>query len=208
MNWALRLILLIALPATVALFVLAEPILATLFLYGQTTAVDIDMSALSLRAYALGLTAFMLIKVLAPGYFSRQDTKTPVKIGVVAMVANMVMNIVFVVPLYLYWNVGHLGLALATSLSAFLNAWLLYRGLRKQNVYTPSANRLKTGARLVVANVAMAAVLIWAVEYWSGWLTWSGLERAGHLLLICLGGLVVYLASLVVMGMRLAHLRY
>ncbi len=92
LDWALRLILLIALPAAVALVILAEPILATLFQYGKTTVVDVNMSSLSLQAYAVGLVAFMLIKVLAPGYFARQDMKTPVRIGIIAMASNMVLN--------------------------------------------------------------------------------------------------------------------
>ena len=114
-DWALRMILLIALPASIALFVLAEPILLSLFQYGTTTPRDIGMSAASLQAYSLGLTAFMLIKVLASAHFSRQDTKTPVKIGIIAMASNMVLNVVFVLPAYYLWQIGHAGLALATS---------------------------------------------------------------------------------------------
>ena len=107
---------------------LAEPILITLFQYGELQMRDVEMSSLSLRAYTLGLIPFMLIKILAPGFYARQDTKTPVRIGIIAMVSNMVMNIAFVVPLHHYWQIGHAGLALATAGSAWLNAGLLYRG--------------------------------------------------------------------------------
>ena len=103
-------------PAAVALIVLAEPILVTLFQYGALTPRDVEMAALSLRAYSLGLVAFMLVKVLAPGYYARKDTATPVRFGIIAMVANMVMNVLFTLPLMYFWNIGHMGLALATSI--------------------------------------------------------------------------------------------
>lgn len=93
------------------------------------------MSTYSLQAYSLGLVAFMLIKVLAPGFYARQDMKTPVKIGIIAMASNMVLNLLFVLPLYFIWNIGHVGLALATSASAFLNMGLLWHGLVKKGVY-------------------------------------------------------------------------
>ncbi len=113
LDWALRMILLIGLPAALALVVLAEPLIATLFHYGEMQDRDVMMAGMSLKAYALGLLAFMLIKVLATGYFSRQDMKTPVKIAIWAMAANMLFNLILV------WPLDHVGLALATSLSAF-----------------------------------------------------------------------------------------
>ena len=127
LDWALKMVLIIAVPAAAALMLLAEPILVTLFYYGDVmTARDMSMATLSLRAYSVGLVAFMLIKVLAPGFFARQDMRTPVRIGVIAMVSNMVLNLLFVVPLHHYWQIGHVGLAAATSVSAFLNAGLLF----------------------------------------------------------------------------------
>ena len=108
LDWAVRAVLLIGLPAALALALLAEPLIATLFHYGEVTDRDVTMAAQSLRAYSAGLLAFMLIKVLAPGYFARQDTKTPVKIGIIAMVANMAFNLALIFPL------AHAGLALAT----------------------------------------------------------------------------------------------
>jgi putative peptidoglycan lipid II flippase len=138
LDWALRMVLMIAMPAAAALILLAEPILATLFLYGDVmTPRDMTMATYSLRAYSLGLVAFMLIKVLAPGFFARQDMRTPVRIGVISMVANMFLNLLFVLPLHHYWQVGHVGLALATSVSAFLNAVMLCLALRKKQIYSP-----------------------------------------------------------------------
>ena len=128
LDWAIRVVLLLGVPAALALAVLAEPFLITLFHYGAMTDNDIQMAAMSLRAYAFGLVAFMLIKVLAPGFFARQDTKTPVKVGIIAMVANMLFN------LLLIWPLAHAGLALATALSAFLNAGLLGYLLYRQQV--------------------------------------------------------------------------
>ena len=135
LDWAMRSVLLIGVPAAVALILLAEPILITLFQYGALTATDVEMASLSLRAYSLGLVAFMLVKILAPGYYARKDTATPVKIGIIAMAANMVMNLAFVLPLMYYLGIGHLGLALATSCAAWLNAGLLLRGLLKAHVF-------------------------------------------------------------------------
>jgi len=203
-DWALRLICLIALPAAVALLMLATPILTVLFEYGKTSAADIAMSALSLQAYALGLMAFMLIKVLAPGYFARQDTKTPVKIGIIAMVVNMLCNIALVIPFHYLWQIGHVGLALATALSAWLNAVLLYRGLRQRQVYQPLAGWMIYGVRLLVANIAMAAVL-YGVLYWVP--NWSVLDvgqRVWMMALSCAVGGLAYLAVLFMSGMRLS----
>jgi len=208
LDWAIRMVLLVAVPASLALAVLAEPILTTLFYDGrQIDARDIAMSSLSLRAYTLGLAAFMLIKVLAPGYFARQDMATPVRIGVIALVSNMVMNIALVVPLHHYWQVGHVGLALATSLAAFINSYLLYRGLRRGGVYHPQPGWRRFAARLALASLVMVAVLMVLLGQFDNWLGWSVMARVWRLALTCLVGGGVYLLVLVAMGMRLRHLR-
>ncbi|MCB1615960.1 MAG: murein biosynthesis integral membrane protein MurJ, partial [Pseudomonadales bacterium] len=117
-DWALRLVLLISIPATTALLVLALPILKTLFMYGDNfTLFTAQMSAFSLQAYALGLLAFMSIKILATGFYARQDMKTPVAIGVKAMIVNSVLNVVFIFPMHHFWQLGHVGLALATTIA-------------------------------------------------------------------------------------------
>ncbi len=208
LDWALRMILLIALPAALALVILAEPILVTLFQYGKTTANDMVMSSLSLRAYALGLLAFMLIKVLAPGYYARQDMRTPVKIGIIAMGANMLLNVFFVVPLYLYFNLGHVGLALATSASAYLNAGLLYRGLRKQGVYARQPGWGLLITRYLAANGAMAAVVLMLLQHWNQWGEWLWWQRVAHLGAVCIAGLIAYGLTLAVVGLRPGHLRH
>jgi len=207
LDWALRLILLIAIPAAVALVILAEPILLTLFQYGKTTAADVTMSALSLRAYALGLVAFMLIKVLAPGYFARQDMKTPVRIGVIAMVSNMALNLLFVVPLHFYWQIGHVGLALATAVAAFLNAGLLWRGLRKQSVYQPLPGWGRFAMSLLCANVLMAAALVWGLGQAGDFTTMLWWQRGAGVAVLCAAGLLIYAMVLLVSGVRPRHLK-
>lgn len=207
LDWALRMILLIALPAALALVILAEPILMTLFQYGKTTVGDMTMASLSLRAYALGLVAFMLIKVLAPGYYARQDMKTPVKIGIVAMVSNMLLNVAFVVPLYYYFNIGHVGLALATACSAYLNAALLYRGLVRSGTYHPQPGWMLLSGRYLFANGAMVLVLLMLLQRWTGWVEWAWWQRASYLAVMCGAGLSVYLASLLLSGLRLRDFR-
>jgi putative peptidoglycan lipid II flippase len=207
LDWALRGVLLMALPAAAALLILAEPILITLFQYGELQSRDVAMAALSLRAYTLGLIAFMLIKVLAPGFFACQDTKTPVKIGIYAMVANMVFNIALVVPLHYYLQIGHVGLALATAMSAWLNAMLLLRGLLARQVYRPAAGWLRYTLQLCVPVVLMSALLLLCRAQISDWSLWSAWQRAAVLGGVCAAGGVTYLLGLLLMGLRPAQLR-
>ena len=203
LDWAVRAVLLIGLPASVALIILAEPILVTLFQYGALSPKDVAMATLSLRAYSLGLLAFMLVKVLAPGYYARQDTRTPVAIGIKAMAANMVMNLVFVVPLYVFWNIGHVGLALATSLAACLNAGLLFRGLHREQVFRFQAGWPVLLVRLLLATLAMSVTLYLLLPDASQWVEWHWQQRSVRLGLVVLAGLVVYLGVHLLMGARI-----
>lgn len=200
LDWAMRLALLIGIPASLALFILAEPILAVLFQRGAYGAHDVAMSAQSLRAYSVGLLAFMLIKVLAPGYFARQDTKTPVKIGIKAMIANMVMNLLLIVPL------AHAGLALATSLAAFLNAGWLLAGLRRQGVFHFQAGWLKFLLQLSLATVAMVGVLMYLNVDTTQWLAWGLFDRVWRMTALITSGAAVYAALLYVLGLRRKHI--
>lgn len=208
LEWGLKFVLVIGLPAAIALFVIAEPVLFTLFQYGQMKPGDIEMASLSLRAYALGLCAFMLIKVLASAYFSRQDMKTPVKIGIIAMIANMVLNIVFVIPLLKVWNLGHVGLALATTCSATLNAVLLYNGLRRAKVFTAKSGWLRYFFQLAVSNGAMvgAILLVLLVQHDYSSLLWY--DRALQLSLLVAAGAISYTLGLALTGLRPRHFRH
>jgi putative peptidoglycan lipid II flippase len=208
LDWAIRLIVLIALPSLLALVILAQPILFTLFHHGQMTVRDILMSSYSLQAYALGLLGFMLIKVLAPGYFARQDMKTPVRIGIIAVFANIGMKALFVAPLYFLFNLGHVGLALATALAAYVNAGLLYRGLRRSGVYRPESGWWKLILRYGLANLAMVLTLLGLLQVWSDWSEWDWLQRAVRLAVLCGAGFLVYLLALLAVGVRPRHFRH
>lgn len=207
LDWAVRSVLLVGVPASVALVILAEPILISLFHYGALSDRDIAMSALSLRAYSLGLCAFMLIKVLAPGFYARQDMVTPVKIGIRAMVANMVMNVIFVVPLMLYAGIGHVGLALATSLSAFLNAALLWKGLLRDGVYQFDPLWRRYLLRLVIACTCMGVALVVLTPDPALWLNWRWDRRVMGILALCGLGMAVYVLVMWGAGARFSDLR-
>ncbi|MGB0721693.1 MAG: murein biosynthesis integral membrane protein MurJ [Gammaproteobacteria bacterium] len=204
MDWALRWLALIGVPATLGLFLLAGPMLTTLFQYGEFSPEAVMQARLSLMAYALGLPGFMLVKVLAPGFYARQDTRTPVRIGIIAMVANMVFNVILIVPL------AHVGLALATSLSAYVNAGLLYHGLRKEGVYSPGEGWWPMGLRVGLAALAMTA-LLWigagSSAEMPGWFALGGWERARDLALWIGAGAGLYFAVLVLLGLRPRHMR-
>ncbi|MDM3871268.1 murein biosynthesis integral membrane protein MurJ [Porticoccus sp. W117] len=207
LGWAMRSVLYIAVPAMVALFMLAEPLITTLFKSDKFDVADIDMAVLSLRAYALGLVAFMLTKVLATGYFSRQDMKTPVRIGIIAMVTNMVFNLALAIPLEYYYQIGHVGLALATTLSAILNAGLLYRGLRKEGVYQPQPGRARFVFTLILATAAMAATLYGFNQWFTQWQEWLWWQRGYRILIVCGAGFAVYAGALFAAGVRLRDLK-
>jgi putative peptidoglycan lipid II flippase len=207
LAWAMRNVLLIAVPATVALWLLAEPILATLFQYGAFTDRDVEMAAASLRAYTVGLGGFMLIKVLAPGYYARQDMKTPVKIGIIAMVSNMVLNVLFVFPLMWYFEMGHVGLALATSVSAWINAGLLYLGLRRGGISLTGVFEAKFVARLVVAVSLMGIAVSMMSPAVSLWLTADLSWRVGQMTLLVFVGMASFAMVLAVLGFKLNEVR-
>jgi putative peptidoglycan lipid II flippase len=207
LTWAVRNVLLIAVPATVALWLLAEPILTALFQYGAFTTNDVTMAAASLRAYTLGLGAFMLIKVLAPGYYARQDMKTPVKIGIVAMVSNMVLNVLFVFPLMWYFDMGHVGLALATSASAWINAALLYRGLRRGGIPLTGVFDIRYMVRLWVAVTVMAGVIYVSVPDLRDWFAADMSWRVTRLLMIVTAGAVSFAGVLALLGLRVAEIK-
>lgn len=207
LDWALRSVTLISLPAALALVVLAEPLLTTLFQYGRMEPRDMEMAAWSLRAYALGLLSFMLIKVLAPGYFARQDTYTPVRFGLIAISAKMVLSLAFVIPLHHYLRLGHMGLALATAAQAAINAWLLYRGLRQGDFYRPEPGWRGYLLRLALANLVMIAVLAVGLYFWPQWDDWSWWQRGWRMAVMVVAGAGAYGLTLLLAGLRPRHFR-
>lgn len=196
LDWALRWVFLIALPAAVGLALLAPPVLTTLFQYRGFTFYDVEMAGRSLVAYALGLPAFILIKVLASGYFSRQDTKTPVKIGAITMVTNIVFNLLLVVPL------AHAGLALATSISAYVNAGLLFYHLRKEEHYLAQPGWRGYLFKIGIALTAMSLLLYYFIPEMSDWFDWHLLARVIHLAFWVGTGGAIYFVVLWLTGLR------
>ena len=199
-DWALRWVFIIATPAAIGLAWLAEPLLVTLFQYGEFNPQDAHQASLSLMAYSLGLLPFIFIKVLAPGYFARQDTKTPVKIGIIAMITNMVLNIILMI------HYAHVGLALATSLSAILNAGLLYAGLRKQEVYQPDIGWGRFMTKLLLPNAGLLLLLFWLTPDSAVWLDGTVWQRAGMLFGLIAGAMVVYFTLLTIVGINIKAL--
>ncbi|KAF3976959.1 MAG: murein biosynthesis integral membrane protein MurJ [Methylococcales symbiont of Iophon sp. n. MRB-2018] len=195
MDWALRLVLLIGVPASVGLLMLAEPMLSTLFQYDQFSSQDVQLAGQSLMAYAIGLLGFILVKVLVPGFTSRKDMKTPVRFGVYSMFANMGLNIVLVFPL------AHAGLALATSLGAFFNASLLLTRLLKDNIYKPGKNWANFIVKIIFANEIMVLFLYICVDN-NQWFEWSAFDRVLNLAIWIIAGGLVYTLSLILTGIR------
>ena len=197
LDWGVRLVLLVGMPACLGLFILAEPILTTLFAYGQFTESDVIAAASSLRAYALGLVPIMLVKVLAPGFYAQQDMKTPVKIAVIAMSTNMVFNLILV------WPLAHSGLALATALSALVNVVLLHRGLHKSGIYQSKKNLLAYLMKLCIGASGMVGFLLWLAPGPTQWFDWSLELRLLMLSTLVIFGACIYLGLLRLLGIRL-----
>jgi putative peptidoglycan lipid II flippase len=196
LDWGLRLTLLLALPAAVALAMLAVPLISTLFHYGHFSAEDVWMTRRALVAYSIGLVGLILVKVLAPGFYARQNIRTPVKIAVITLVATQLMNLVFV------WPLKHAGLALAIGLGACLNAGMLYYKLRQHRIYQPQPEWAQFGYKLGLALLVMAAVLWAAIGRENWWLVAAWEKRvAGLLGIVCLGA-ATYFSTLWLLGFR------
>jgi len=201
LDWGLRTTLLLGVPASLGLFFLAGPMISALFQSGAFDQHDVLMAERSLRAYSAGLTAFILVKVLAPGFYARQNTRTPVRIAVIALVTNMVLNVALVFPL------RHAGLALATTLSAALNAGLLYRQLRRDGVYVPPAGWGRLWLALGVSGGLMAALLYWGAGDVQEWFARDRADRVWQLFGWILAGAAVYVGSLLAFGIRYRDFR-
>lgn len=196
MDWALRWVVLISVPATVALFVLAVPLLSTIFEYNAFKNQDVINSALALKAFALGVCGFILVKVLAPGFFARQDTKTPMRIAVISVLSNIVLSLVLVNYLQ------HTGLALAISIAAWLNASLLFITLTRRGLYEVQSGWWLFLFKIAIATAAMCAFLLWYAPLDSIWTTWGLYERLSCLSVLVIGGGLCYLTALLVLGIR------
>jgi len=197
LDWGIKVVSLFGWPALAGLMVLAQPIIMVLFMRGEFTQTDVLQVSMALFAYLSGLLSFMFIKILAPGYYARQDTKTPVKIGIKAMVANMAFNLMLA-PFF-----GYVGLAMATTLSATLNAWMLYRGLKKAQIYHLSKSTKIFISKLVVAATVMALVVYQLSGDFNTWLSMDFFEQVFQLI-FCIGmGCASYFLVIFLLGVRL-----
>lgn len=201
LDWALRWVFVIALPASVGLVVLARPILATLFQYQAFNALDVEMTAQALMAFAAGLPAFILVKVLAPGFFARQDTRTPARIAVIAFGTNIALSLLLV------WSLKHVGLALAISLASYVNAGLLFRQLVREQVYDPLGGWPGFLLRVVGASILMGLVLVVFSGETTAWLQADVWTRITRLSLWVSVGVTTYAAGLAILGLRPRHLQ-
>ena len=206
-DWSMKLVLLIAVPAAIGLILLAEPLVATIFYGGNFTVDDVRMTALALQAFSVGLVGFSYVKILAPAYFARQDTKTPVKFGLIALAVNFVLSVTLAWYLTSIGYAGnHAGLALAISIAALLNAYLLYRGLRRDGVVTHSGSWRKLGLQVVAANGAMWFVLGQFHRPLAWWIDAGFSGRAVWLTVSIAAAAGIYALVLLSLGLRSADL--
>ncbi len=206
MDWAAKIIVLAGVPASIALFMLSTPIIQTLFQRGQFTLQDTQMTALALQCMSAGVLSFMLIKVFAPGFYAQQDTKTPVRVGLITVATNAVLNVVFIGLFKLMgWQEEHMALALASSGSALVNAGLLYFFLHKRDIFRFGAHWKKLIMQFAIANIAMIVALAYALTWYNGDV--SEWMRVLQVVILCAVGAVAYAAGLLVSGVRPRHLR-
>ncbi len=201
LDWGLRLTLLLTLPAALALALLAVPLLATLFQYGAFSITDVLQTRSALVAYSIGLVGLILVKVLAPGFYARQDIRTPVKIALFTLAITQLMNLAFV-----GW-LRHAGLALAIGLASCINAALLYRGLRRSGSYSPLAGWSGFFGKLLLALLVLGMVLWFGMGAEATWLHMAALEKVWRLAALVCGGGVTYFGTLALLGFRLGDFK-
>jgi putative peptidoglycan lipid II flippase len=199
LDWGLRLAFLLAAPAAVALALLAVPLVATLFMHGEFSARDVLMTRQAVIAYSVGLLGLIVVKILAPGFYARQDMRTPVRFALITLAATQLMNLVFV------WSLAHAGLALAIGLGGCINATLLYRGLRRAEIYRPEPGWTGFLVKLALALAAMGLVLWWAAGPVDWWLHAGTAQRAARLALAVVAGTGSYFLALLLLGFRPAQ---
>jgi putative peptidoglycan lipid II flippase len=206
-DWSMKLVLLIAVPAAVGLIVLAEPLVATIFYGGAFSVEDVRMTGLALQAFAVGLIGFSFVKILAPAYFARHDTRTPVRMALIALAVNFVLSVALAWYLTRIGYAGnHAGLALAISVAALLNAWLLYRGLRKDGVLRHSAGWGLLLLRTGIATIIMAVLVHWLDRPLSWWIDSAAMTRAAWLAVVITAGAGSYALVLLLLGLRINSL--
>ena len=208
LDWALRLTVLLAAPAAVALLCFAQPLTATLFGYGRFGDQDVRMASYALMAYSWGLLGFSLVKVLAPGYYARQDTKAPVRIALISLACTMSLNVLVVYPASrLGFALPHVLLATSTCIGAALNTTLLWRGLHRAGVLQPRSDWGRFLLQVLLANAVMGGLLVWLAGDLNSWIQLSATARVLRLAGGVVAGAAVYFAVLFAAGLRYRDLR-
>jgi putative peptidoglycan lipid II flippase len=200
LDWGCRWVFMIAMPSMMALIVLGEPIITAIYHYGKFTDSDVTRVYLSLVAFVVGLAPIILVKVLAPGFYAMKNTKTPVKIGVAAMLVNIVFSLILFKPL------AHVGLALATSIAALVNASALFIILRRQKIFIIQPGWFRFGVQIALAGAFMSLVLWWWVPPLEFWLQAGVWDRFYNLARLVVGGGVSYILALLLLGLRPRHM--
>ncbi len=199
LDWGLRLTFMLTLPAALALGMIAVPLLSTFFQHGEFAARDVLMTRQALVGYSVGLIGIILVKILAPGFYARQDIRTPVKIAIVTLIATQAMNVLFVFGLQMH----HAGLALSIGLAACLNSAVLFHLLRKRGIYRPEPGWGAYLIKLCLALLALGLTLWFGMGSEQRWLATQGWMRILNLSALVTGGVVVYFAVLFALGFRL-----
>lgn len=203
LDWSLRWVMIISIPSTVGLMVLAGPLIATVFYGNEFTAEHVVMTTWALMAYSIGLLGFILVKVLAPGFYSRQDTKTPMLVAVRSLYSKVILSFIFLWFL-VDWNfmAAHVGLALATALGSLINAGYLYWSLRKQNIYTPGTGWFADISRIVFAGLTMGGILYWLSPEMQQWLDWSVWMRILNVAKLVGIGIAAFFIAVLATGLK------
>jgi putative peptidoglycan lipid II flippase len=208
LDWSLRLILAIGVPAGVGMILLAGPLVATVYGHGRFGCLDVAMTTYALWAYAAGFMGFSLVKVLVPGFYARQETRVPMGYAVISLLIGMALSVTLVLGArFMRLPAAHVGLAVSTSLTAWINATLLLRRLMREGIYRPGAGWRAFAGRLAAANGLMAAWLVWRQEALAAWLAQGSLARAAHLLQLIVEAIAVYAAAAWASGLRPRHFR-
>jgi putative peptidoglycan lipid II flippase len=206
MDWAAKIVVLVGVPASIALFMLSTPIIQALFQRGEFTVEDTYMTALALQCMSAGVISFMLIKVFAPGFYAQQDMKTPVKVGLMAVAANAIFNVIFIgIFKWVGWHADHMALAIASSGSALVNAGMLYFYLHKRNIFRFAGHWKKLLVQFAIANAAMIFALWFALGHYDGQA--SQWIRVVEVIGLCVVGVVAYGVTLLITGFRPRHLK-
>lgn len=205
-DWAAKIIMMVGIPASIALFMLSTPIIQALFQRGQFDLGDTEMTALALQCMSAGVISFMMIKVFAPCFYAQQDTKTPVRVGLMAVAANAILNVIFIGFFKLIdWHAEHMALALASTGSALVNAVMLYFYLHKRNIFRFGGHWKKLGIQFTFANIAMIIALYIGLQWYNG--DASQWIRIGEVIGLCIVGALAYVIALLLAGLRPHHLK-